>query len=120
MLPVRAPGIGPEEVTRAFYDQWINYEGDPMEDGLYASSAHITSDFARRLQEAAQENDTTDPVLCETTDPVIFDVLHASVDLPDRSAVVAVDEHYEDGTQSVIVSLVIVQDTWRVDNVLCP
>ncbi len=121
-----SPDLAPPEAhVRDVYIDWIRYDGNPLNDRLYANPDRFTADFIQRID--AMQNTPggigIDPLLCAQEVPIDFgtSLIRAS----DQTASVMVhmlwtSEPAALTTHSVQVELTANDGQWRIDNIICP
>ncbi len=120
------PDLAPPEAhVRDVYIDWIRYDGNPLNDRLYADPDRFTADFIQRID--AMQNTPggigIDPLLCAQEVPIDFgtSLIRAS----DQTASVMVHMLWTSApaaltTHSVQVELTASDGQWRIDNIICP
>lgn len=123
--PSEAMSATPETVVESFYNWYIGYPGNPLVDGAYRSSEHLTTEFVRKVDEiiASFDKGGYDPFLCAQDVPGSFTVDKAVVS--GEEARVVVHGIWNPGTQyelnhGVTVILRMVNGQWKIADVICP
>ena len=124
--------MAPEQVVQGFYDWYLGYIGDPatgemrnpLVDGAYRSSEHLTAEFVHKVDEIIPsfEKGGYDPFLCAQDIPRSFTV--ELVDVSGDEATVLVHELWNPGTEvesvhDVTVALRMVDGAWKIADVRC-
>lgn len=109
--------LAPEERVRSFYEWYLGYSGNPVTDGAYRSSEHLTGEFVQKVDEiiASFDRGGYDPFLCAQDVPESFTVGETSVS-GDR-AVVPVQTSFEGHAFTVV--LLRIDGEWRISDVNC-
>jgi hypothetical protein len=105
----------PEEVVENFYQDYLEYEGNPLVDKIYQGNGNLSPDFIQFLDEFTQDGMLYDPVLCAQDKPGSFIVDTISKDR--KQATVIVETSFEGHQFSV--ELVFDGNDWLIDQVDC-
>jgi hypothetical protein len=110
----------PHGATEAFYQDWINHDGNPMVDRIYAAHPLVTPRLIDRVDAiiASFDRGGYDPVLCAQDFPAAFRVEAVSAD--DTTAAVRVVQQFGEQTRAVDVSLRATNGIWQIDAIRCP
>ena len=115
----------PEAHVRDVYIDWIRYDGNPLNDRLYADPARFTEDFIQRI-DAMQDTPGgigIDPLLCAQELPIDFGTSLISAHNQTASVMVHMlwtPEPATLATHSVQVELIASDGQWRIDTIICP
>lgn len=113
--PAGLPDRPAEQVVADFYDWYMSYSGNPIREKAYQSSEYLAPAMIRELDELVAEGDwRLDPVLCAQDIPNTIEALPAVAD--NDTATVVVETSF--GT-SLTVTLVVVDQTWRISDIRC-
>lgn len=107
----------PESVVEGFYDWYIGYSGNPLEDKAYATQPAITDILAEKMEKLS-EGSTMDPFLCAQSKPNSFTVSPAEM-VGGSAATVLVNENFNGSTVQVKINLRLSNNAWQMTNIQC-
>jgi hypothetical protein len=109
----------PDDVVRAFYKDWISYNGNPMADKAYESSGYVTADFADVTTDliSSFDKEAFDPILCAEDKPNNFSTV--ITEMGSETASVKVILFFDERTSDVGVNLVKDDGDWRISQINC-
>lgn len=66
---------GPRVAVMNFYEEWLTYDGDPMEDRIYENHPALSSDFEQKLSQSSETmGENYDPAVCGNDTPQTIDI----------------------------------------------
>jgi hypothetical protein len=107
------PSMTPEKVTESFYNWYISYRAAGGNLEVYKTSEYVSNELIRKLEGVVGY----DPVLCAQNIPESVTVGKATVS--EGNASVAVTESFI-GTPSLKVDLKLLNNKWRITDIICP
>lgn len=106
----------PDQVVQDFYGWYLSYEGNPLVDGAYRASEHLSPDFISFLDDfTGQEGMAYDPVLCAQDVP--SDISTSPAEVQEGEASVKVSTSF--ANHSFTVELVQTNGDWLINKVIC-
>jgi hypothetical protein len=111
--------IEPAEVTLSFYSDWINYNGNPLGDGLHRRSNLLTPEFKDKIDDIIDSftESSYDPILCAQDFPSRVEVRDISLD--DNLALVTVENFFSGDNKILEVSLIKEGGDWLISDIMC-
>lgn len=120
----------PESVVESFYRWYIGHPSNPLSDGAYRSSEHLTEGFIQQVDEivASFDQGAFDPFLCAQDIPGSFSVDEATIVSEgvegDQEATVVVHQMWNAGTEyasthDLTVTLRMQDGEWKIVHIAC-
>lgn len=109
----------PAQVTLAFYEDWLDYETNPLSDKVYQDSPYLTSSLKEEIDQvvASFEYGAFDPVLCAQEKPDQVQVLDTTIQ--ENQAVVLIENSYSGSGKLIEVELINDSKNWKINKIIC-
>ncbi|MCF7820571.1 MAG: hypothetical protein K9M44_03835 [Candidatus Pacebacteria bacterium] len=114
----KSQNLSAKDTALAFLIDWVEYEGNPVNDQLYKTHSLVSADFSQKTQTTidAFSYSAFDPVLCAQDKPQGLEVLSVS-ELGDEVSVL-VREIYSGGDKTIEVILEK-NEVWKIKDIIC-
>ncbi len=111
----------PLEVSQNFYQNWLNYEGNPMANKTYSNSPYLSKNLKNEINNTVESFDqfgAYDPVLCAQEKPSNFqaNLLNESENL----ALVEMSLDYYGQDKLINLELIKEENNWYITKINCP
>jgi hypothetical protein len=110
----------PGQVVLNFYEDWVEYDGNPIVDRIYNESELVTDNFKTETDNIIDSFDKGgyDPVLCAQDVPSGVEVSNVSID--GSNAMITLKEYF--GGSDRIIEVAMEKDGfkgWKIDDIIC-
>jgi hypothetical protein len=107
----------PLEITSDFYQEWINYEANPLADKLYQDNSALSSDMEEKIESMVKGFDKGgyDPVLLAQDKPESIEMETTRVS--DKVALVTVTETFGGTQKEIKVDLIKNGSGWQINDI---
>lgn len=114
-----SPQDQPQDTAKGFMEDWISYQGSPLEDEFYNNHPALTEDFIAKIDQtlASFDKSAYDPVLCAQDKPTEIRIANTAVKEDD--AVITLEEIFSGGNRMIEAKMVEKNGEWRIDDIIC-
>jgi len=110
----------PAEVVFTFYSQWINYEGNAINDKFYQNNIFLDSNFSKKLDKlipSFNHSSSYDPILCGHIAPDRFEIENSTI--KSNLATITAKLFLDDKQQKMDVLLLNKKGAWQISDIVC-
>lgn len=111
---------GPGETVLNFYEQWVEYEGNPLSDKIYRDHPAISTDYVEKVDRllASSDKGGYDPILCAQDKPEKIEIKDIK-EKEGEAQVIMIADFY--GTKKEMdISLELTDNKWKITDIICP
>lgn len=117
----KGPTSTPEEITKTFYDWYINYPQDVIATGAYKTSPYLTENFITTIEGFAKNyNPKFDPIFCTPNKTKNYAISKVMGTTDPNSRKVQITDQNVDAPKP-LYDVIIVQENGvlKIDDVMC-
>ncbi len=109
----------PEKVALKFFNEYIDFKGNPLTTGAYKNNTSLTTGFIAKVDKLLEEPKRLllDPIICGENRPLKVEMGQPVVQ--DTKATLDVMEEFET-TQTMKVAMTLENQLWKIEDVICP
>jgi hypothetical protein len=115
---MESKSLSPEETVSNFYNDWINYNGNPLIEKIYQENDNLTDSFKDKLDVIIDSNNNSnyDPILCNQNLPAVIKILDSNI--KDDTAIIFAKNIFLENNKIIELSL-IKNNGWKINNIVC-
>lgn len=111
--------LNPTQTVSSFYENWTEYDGNPIVDRFYQKSEYVTTEFVSKTDRLINsfQGGGYDPVLCAQDKPESIQAVDEFID--GKNAKITIQETFSGVNKSIEVHLVREDNLWKIDEIKC-